>query len=168
MRRVLIATFVLALAACGGSGSGGRQEASGGGNCALLTDANAVFGADAQAVGGGRVDDIAGTCQITSADGARSGEIVTYTAASLGSMTVQAKYDEVVQKFDAQTETALAAVDGLGEAAQIATDLPGYQTQIVFRKGDTLVLVMGGSGDSAMSGEQIARRVAAQVAVSLQ
>lgn len=169
MRRLLIATFVLALGACGqgGSSSGGRQEASGGGNCALLTDVDAVFGADVQAVGGGHVEDIDATCQFTSADGARSGEIVTYTAASLGSVTVQAKYDEVVQKFDAQTETALAAVDGLGDAAQIATDLPGYQTQIVFRKGDTLVLIMGSSGDQAMNGEQIARAMATQVAGSV-
>ncbi|WP_395644990.1 hypothetical protein [Terricaulis sp.] len=166
MRRLLIATFVLGLAACG-QGAGRPQEAAGGGNCALLTDANAIFGADVQAVGQRGIEGMDATCQWTSADGARSGEIVTYTAQSLGSVTVQAKFDETVQKWDAQTETPLAAVEGLGDAAQIATDLPGYQTQIVFRKGDTLVLVMGGSGDSAMSGEQIARAIATQVAAGV-
>lgn len=168
MRRLLIATsLILALAACGRGGARPDQASSGGGNCALLTDADAILGAGAVATGARGLEGMDGSCHWDSADGTRSADLVTYTTASLGSTTLDAKMAETIEKWDALTETPLAPAEGLGEGAQIATDLPGYQVQIVFRKGDTLVLVLGSSGDSAVTSEQIARRVAASVAGAL-
>ncbi len=66
----------------------------------------------------------------------------------------------VATGWDRQTETPLASLSGLGEASQMAVDLPGYQTQIAFVKGGSLVLVQARSGDNAISGEQIARAMA--------
>lgn len=161
--------MALALVACGQ----GAQRPDGGGAaqagaCPLLGDAAAMFGDGADLVGGGQLDAIDATCTITSANGARSGDFLTYTSASLGAVTLEARMAEIAQSWDAMTDTPLAAVPELGEGAQIATDLPGYQTQIVFRKGDTLVLVNGRSGDDAMSGEQVARRMAAAIYASIE
>lgn len=156
--------LALSLAACGpGAQRPGGGDAAEAGACPLLGDASALFGAGADVVGGGRLDAIDATCTITSADGARSADFLTYTSASLGAVTLDARMAEVVQSWDAMTETPLAPVADLGDGAQMATDLPGYQTQIVFRKGDTLVLVNGRSADDAVSGEQLAHRMAAAI-----
>jgi hypothetical protein len=161
MRRLMLMTsLVVALAACGQGGARREGVDAGSGSCALIQDANAIFGADAQVVSARGIEGMDATCTFSSADGARGGDLVTYTAASLGSTTIEAKMAETAEKWDAMTETPLAPVDGLGEGAQIATNLPGYQTQIMFRKGDTLVLVMASSGDNGATGEQLARRMA--------
>ena len=73
----------------------------------------------------------------------------------------------VTAGWDSQTETPLRSIDGLGEASQMAADLPGYQTQIAFRKGGSLVLISARSGDEAMTGEQIARAMATIAAGNL-
>jgi len=86
---------------------------------------------------------------------------VLYTPASLGSVTAAAQMANVVKTWDAMSETPLAPVANVGDEAQIATDLPGYQTQIVFRKGDMLVTLLAWSGDPTMTGEALARRMAA-------
>ncbi|MCA8885526.1 MAG: hypothetical protein KDA35_02815, partial [Hyphomonadaceae bacterium] len=75
-------------------------------------------------------------------------------------VTLDAKTAEIIENWDAQTETPLAPVPELGEGAQIATDLVGYQTQILLRQGDRLILIMAGSGDSAITGEALARNMA--------
>ena len=133
----------------------------------MIAQPEAIFGADVERVGYGRPETMAASCQFQSADGARSGEIVISNADSLGAVTAEANMAETIEKWDAQTETPLAAVEGLGEDARIATDLPGYQTQIVFRQGGAVVMVSGSSGDAAMNGEQIARALAEAASQSL-
>lgn len=167
--RFLAVALALALAACG-QGSGQRdtgERAATAGSCPLIGDAAQLFGAGAEAVGDDNFDTMAGTCTLASADGRLGGDIVTYTQASLGAATLDQKFTEVSQAWDAMTETPLAPVEGLGEASTLATDLPGYQTQIMFRKGDTLVLISARSGDENTTGEQLARRMAAAVAANL-
>lgn len=164
----IAASLFLALAACGPSGGGHREgPASDAINdaCRALGDVAAIFGANADVRGYGGIDDMASSCEFASADGAHAGEIVLYTAQSLGAKSAEARMTEITQQWDAQTETPLAAVDGLGEAAQIANDLPGYQTQIAFRKGGALVLIAARSGDDHLTGEALARRMA-QAAVA--
>lgn len=157
------AALILAamLAACGqgaqrdGGGASASNEA-----CTLLADTTPLFGASADVVGYAGLEGMAATCEFASADGARGGEIILYTTQSLGAVTPDAQLAEVLEKWDSQTETALALVEALGESARIATDLPGYQTHIAFRKGDTLILVAARSGADAITGEELARRMA--------
>lgn len=163
--RYAFSAVMLALAACGqggGSQAGGQDEV-----CALIGDAETLFGPGAEALGSDGMDAMAGICQFQSADGRRGGDIITYTVASLGSVTPQAQMETIVANWDAMTETPLALVEGLGDAAQLATDLPGYQTQIVFRKGETLVMIAARSGDPALDGDALARRMAEAAAASL-
>jgi hypothetical protein len=159
-RPVFAAACLAALAACGQagelrSGSGASQEA-----CALIAAPQAIFGDGFEQSGYGRLRTMAASCEFQSADARRSGEVIIATPASLGRVTAEANMADIVAMWDGQTETPLAALDGLGEEARIASDLPGYQTQIVFRQNGNVVMVMGSSGDEAMSGEEIARRLA--------
>ena len=73
-------------------------------------------------------------------------------ARSLGAVTPAAQVAHLAENWDAMTETPLAPIAGLGDEAQIATNLPGYQTQIVFREGDKAVAVLAWSGDPALRG----------------
>ncbi len=162
MRRML--TFlacVSLLASCGQGGGGAQQSAAEPQTCALAPDVSAIFGADAGVVAHANDGAIAADCSFTSADGARTGGVMLFTPASLGSVTAAAKVAELAQSWDTQTETPLEPVE-IGEGGQIAKDLAGYQTQIVFSAGGSVVAVMGSSGDDAMNGEQIARALAAQ------
>ena len=159
---MIVAAAALALASCGkagvhGSASASRDDPS----CALIGDPTALFGVGAQHFGYPGLDAMAGTCEFISADGKRSADIIAYTADSLHGVTPEAQMQTVTTAWDAQTETPLAAIDGVGDAAQIATDLPGYQTQIALRKGGTLVLISARSGDDGVTGEQLARNMAA-------
>lgn len=164
----LAAVLALTLAACGPSGGAhraGPTSDSINDACRTLGDASAIFGANADVRGYPGIEDMAGSCEFSSADGAHAGEIVLYTAQSLGAKTAEARMGEITALWDTQTQTPLAAVEGLGEGAQLATDLPGYQTQIAFRKGGALVLIMARSGDDHLTGEALARRMA-QAAVA--
>ncbi|MFZ2029539.1 MAG: hypothetical protein WAU68_04465 [Vitreimonas sp.] len=162
MRRITIMAFAaLALTACGrGAEHGPANVSRDDQSCALIGDVTTLFGAGAQHFGYPSLDTMAGTCEFMSADGKRSADIITYTADSLHGVTPEAQMQIVTTAWDAQTETPLAAVANLGDAAQIATGLPGYQTQIAFRKGGTLVLIAARSGDDSVTGEQLARSVA--------
>ena len=130
-------------------------------SCELIGDATALFGAGAQHFGYPGLDAMSGTCEFISADGKRSADIITYTAESLHGVAAEAQMQTVTTAWDGQTETPLATIANLGDAAQIATDLPGYQTHIAFRKGGTLVLISARSGDDSVTGEQLARNMAA-------
>jgi hypothetical protein len=167
---IAIAALAL-LTACGPSG-GSRSEGPGSDAindaCRALGDTAALFGANADVRGYRGLDDMAESCEFASADGARAGELILYTAQSLGAKNAETRMGEVTEQWDAQTETPLAAVEGLGEAAQIATDLPGYQTQIAFRKGGSLVLIAARSGDDHVTGEALARRMAQAAAGHVQ
>jgi hypothetical protein len=169
MHRITILAFAaIALVACGkgaehSSANASRDDAS----CTLIGDATALFGAGAQHFGYPGLDAMAGTCEFISADGKRSADIIAYTPESLHGVTPEAQMQTVTTAWDNQTETPLAAIDGLGDAAQIAIDLPGYQTQIAFRKGGTLVLISARSGDDANTGEQLARNMATAAATTL-
>lgn len=168
----VLAAFALALAACGPSGGASRgapgSSSTDNDACRALGDAAALFGADADVHGYRGLDDMAATCEFASADGARSGDVILYTAQSLGATTAETRMAEIVQQWDAQTATPLAAVEGSGEAAQIATDLPGYQTQIAFRKGGSLVLIAARDGGvDERAGEALARRMADAAAASV-
>jgi hypothetical protein len=169
MRRIIIVAFAaIALAACGKSAEHGSTSASRDNpSCALIGDATALFGAGAQHFGYPGLDAMAGTCEFISTDGKRSADIIAYTPESLHGVTPEAQMQTVTTAWDAQTEIPLAAIDGLGDAAQIATDLPGYQTQIAFRRRGTLVLISARSGDDSVTGEQLARNMAAAAATTL-
>jgi hypothetical protein len=157
----------LALSACGRGGArSGPDSAAPGATCALVTNAADLFGAGFQAVEYGGTDGMAGTCELQSADGARGGDVLTYTAQSLGSVTLDAQLAETRAKWDGQTETALGSVEGLGEQSIIATDLPGYQTHIAFLKDGTLVLIAARSGDDRITGEALARAMAQSVSAA--
>ncbi|MFT3729358.1 MAG: hypothetical protein QM759_16155 [Terricaulis sp.] len=165
VKRTVAAAFVLALAACGQSGTGGAGGSSANSaTCQLLGDPTPLFGANAIASGYGKLAGgaVPASCEFQSADGAKAGEVVTIENAT------PAQLQETLQKWDAQTETPLAPVDGLGEGAQMATDLPGYQTQIAFLKGTTLVLIQARTSEleSAHSAD-LAKRMAAAVAGAL-
>ena len=165
---VIVALAALALASCGkGSEHGAASASRDNPSCALIGDVTALFGAGAQHFGYPGLDTMAGTCEFISADGKRSADIITYTADSLHGVAPQAQMQTVTTAWDAQTETPLAAIANLGDAAQIATDLPGYQTQIAFRKGGTLVLIAARSGDDSVTGEQLARSMATAAAANI-
>ncbi|HVV33690.1 MAG TPA: hypothetical protein VHC73_10735 [Vitreimonas sp.] len=169
MQKLVAAALVLALAACGQAGPH-RPSGSAGDNevCQMLGDPTALFGANTSVAGYRGIEDMGPTCEFSSADGVRNGEIVTFTTASLKGATLQAKMQETLAKWDALTATPLTSVAGLGEGAQMATDLPGYQTQIAFIKGDTLVLIQARTGDADTArGADLARRMATTVAAAL-
>ncbi|MBS0383964.1 MAG: hypothetical protein JSS00_01285 [Proteobacteria bacterium] len=165
----IIVVAALALAACGrsGGGHGGPTTAADNAACALIGDGAQIFGAGAQHFGYPRLDTFAGSCEFNSADGKRGGEIILYTSESLHGVTPQAQMQTIAAAWSHQTQTPLAAVNGLGDAAQIAIDLPGYQTQIAFRKGGSLVLISARSGEASVTGEQLARNMAAAAAANL-
>jgi hypothetical protein len=166
MRNVLSVTlFALTLAACGGDGGGAPSQSAGdNAACALVADAVATFGASPDINGYEGPAPIAASCAFASADGVRSGEVVLFTQASLGAVTAADHVATLTQTWDAATETPLQPVPELGAEAQLAADLPGYQTQIVFVKGADVIAVLGSSGDEAMTGERIARALAAAAA----
>lgn len=164
MRALAVLSLALVITACGkasGPGAVAHSEA-----CALIAAPETVFGAGATAAGDNGLDDMAGYCGFQSADGARNGEVILYTAASLGAVKPADRLAETIGKWDAMTETPLAPVEGVGEAAQIATGLAGGQTQIAFTKGDKLVLISANSGDGKMTGEALARAMAKAAAAS--
>ena len=167
MRRMLLGALAALLVACGQGSGPSSQRAASNEACALIEDAAAIFGANADVVANEGDAPIAADCQFTSADGTRYGEVVLFNAQSLGAVTPQAQVATLATGWDGATETPLAAVEGLGEEAQRATDLPGGQTQIAFRKGANVVAVLGSSGDAQMSGDQIARALAAAAAAKL-
>lgn len=159
--------MMLVLAACG-QGGGAPAVHSEIDACALLGSPDALFGAGATATpSDGSRDGMAGVCQWASADGRRVAGMIVYSATSLGAVTPTAQVAATAEKWDAMTETPLADVAGLGDEAKLAADLPGYQTQIVFRKGDKVVLVQANSGDEAMDGAALARRMADAAAAAL-
>ena len=168
---VALAVLALTLAACGPSGNGehrgGPSSDALNDACRALGDATAIFGADADVRGYAGLEDMASTCEFASADGAHAGEIILYTAQSLGEKNAETRMGEITQQWDAQTETPLAAIEGVGEAAQLAKDLPGYQVQIAFRKGGSLVLISARSGDARPTDEALARSMAQAAAANL-
>ena len=170
-RSIALVSFSLALAACGqGGGSthaGGPSASDPGPTCALVANATSLFGDDFGAVEYRAEDGMSGNCEFTSADGARGGDVLTYTAASLGNVTLDAQLTETRTKWDGQTETELGTIEGLGEQSIIATDLPGYQTHIAFVKNGTLVLIAARSGNDDMTGEALARAMAQSVSGAL-
>ena len=166
MRTLTLIALAATLAAC--EQGGGRSETSASNEaCALIADAATIFGAGAQIVANAGEAPIAAVCQFTSADGTRSGEVLLFTAASMGAIAPADQLATLAQAWGAATETPLAPVENLGDEAQLATDLPGYQTQIVFRKGQSVIAVLGSSGDAQMSGEEIARALASDAAARL-
>ena len=171
IKLILAVAFVLAgvLAGCGPSGGqrSGPTTAADNAACALIGDGGEIFGAGASHFGYPGIDAFAGSCEFNSADGRRGGEIILYTPESLHGVSPQAQMQIVTTAWDSQTQTPLTSVEGLGDASQMAVDLPGYQTQIAFRKGGSLVLVSARSGDEAMTGEQIARAMATTAAGNL-
>ena len=162
MKTKVLFAALFVLAGCGPSGGqrGGPTSATDNAACALIGDGAEIFGAGAQHFGYHGIDAFAGSCEFNSADGRRGGEIILYTPESLNAVSPQAQMQIVTTAWDGQTQTPLSSIDGLGDASQMAADLPGYQTQIAFRKGGSLVLVSARSGDDAMTGEQIARAMA--------
>jgi hypothetical protein len=156
--------LIVALSACGPSASGPGAAVNDGGACALIAAPTAIFGKDAQVEPGARLDQVAGSCRFSSVDGRRGGEVLVMNASSLGAVTPQARLAEAFTRWQTLTHTPLAPVEGLGEEARIALDMSGYQTQIGFHKGESIVLVLGRSGDPKMDGEAIARALAAQAA----
>jgi hypothetical protein len=169
MRKIAAAVLVFMLVACGPAGPH-RPAGSAADNevCQMLSNPAPLFGANASVFGYRGIGDMGPTCEFSSADGARNGEIVIFTAASLRGVALPAKMQDVVSNWDAQTATPLVSLDGLGERAQMATDLPGYQTQIAFIKGNTLVLIQARTGDADTArGADLARRMATTVAAAL-
>lgn len=167
MRKAYAAALLITLAACGpGSqgSAGGRGAGASAAACQSIGDPAALFGANAVVTGyasssGGAVPE---SCEITSADGAKAGEVVTIAGATAAQM------QEITQKWATQTTTPLAAVDGLGEGAQMATDLPGYQTQIAFFKNNTIVLIQARTAELASGpSASLAKRMATTVAASM-
>lgn len=167
MRRMLtLIAFAATLAACGQGGGSRSESAASNEACALVADASAIFGADPQIAANTGHAPIAAVCQFASADGTRSGDVLLFTAASMGAANPADQFATLTQAWDLATETPLQRIASLGDEAQLATDLPGSQTQIVFRQGATVIAVLGSSGDSAMSGEQIARALATAAAAA--
>ena len=161
MRRTLtLIAFAATLAACGQGGGSRSESAASNEACALITDAAAIFGENPQMVATRGDAPIAADCQFTSADGSRSGDVMVFNAASMGATNPADQFATLTQAWDGATETPHAPIENLSDEAQMAIDLPGYQTQIVFRQGGNVVAVLGSSGDAQMSGEQIARALA--------
>lgn len=162
----IIAFAALVLAACGpggvAGGAGARENA-----CALVPAPESIFGRGAVAEDDGVIAKMAGSCRFAAADARRTGDLIVYTAGSVGgTQALAARYAEVAAEWRKMTATPLAPLPEIGAQAQLAVDLPGYQTQILFLNGDRLVLIMGGSGDPRMSGEAIARAMAKAVAAA--
>lgn len=169
MKRTILAIAMgVALASCGqgGGGPAAPEAMTTAGACALVTQPDAVFGAGASAVPANDLPGATGSCSFASTDGLRSGDIIAYSAQSLGATTPDAQIASLSSRW-AENGVTPAAVEGLGDSAQIAVGLPGDQTQIVLRKGDNLATIVATSGDPALTSEQLARDVAAQVAAAL-
>lgn len=166
MKHRAVAALLLVLAACGQGGGGSplRGEVDA---CALLGSPDVLFGAGAEALASDGERGMAGVCQLLSADGRRGGDIIVFTPASLGATAPAAFVAETAMKWDSFTDNAIEPVAGLGDEAQIATDMYGYQTQIVLRKGDRVALIAARSGDAALNGEALARRMAEAAAAAL-
>ena len=156
------ALMALALTGCGGASPGAHGGADA---CAMIAKPASLFGPGAESAPGASLEAIAGSCSWRSADGRRGGDLIVFTAQSLGGVTPAAQVAQLSHAWDAMTETPLAPIAGLGDEAQIATDLPGYQTQIVWRKGDKVAAVLAWSGDPAITGETLARHMAQAAAL---
>ena len=166
-RTILALTIAAALAACGqGGGPAAPEEMTVAGACALVTAPDAVFGAGPSATPANDLPGATGSCSFASADGLKSGDLIVYTTESLGTTTADAQIATLTGRWTENGVTP-TAIEGLGDSAQIAVGLPGDQAQIVFKKGDNLATVVATSGDPAVTSEQLARDVAAQVAAAL-
>lgn len=164
MRVILIgAVLALALAGCGKSST----HASGSVDACALIAPSSLFGVNAEAQAIAPFDTMAGVCHFRSADGRRGGDLIVYTAQSLHGSTAAAQFAHFTQSWAGTTATPLAPVTSLGDEAQIATNLPGYQTQIVLRKGDKVAAILAWSGDPAMTGEALARQMASATVAKL-
>ena len=132
----------------------------------MITPAD-LFGANAEAQAIAPFDTMAGVCHFRAADGRRGGDLIVYTAQSLHGSTAAAQFAHFTESWQGQTATPLAPVAGVGDEARIAINLPGYQTQIVLRKGDRVAAILAWSGDPGMTGEALARQMATGVAAKL-
>ena len=164
MKRTVVVVALLALAACGRSGAGG-QSASGDA-CALIADASPLFGANADRVAFDPLLEITSSCHWQAADGRRGGDLLIFSTQNQNGAAARV-LQNLSQAWDGWTETPLEHLSGVGDEAVLATDLPGYQTQIVVRKGDKLIALMAWSGDPAMDGATLARRMADTAAAAL-
>lgn len=168
MKRLFAAAVLMMLAGCGQQTArqtdqqAAQSMQSSDGACALLSQPAQLFGAEYASFSYDDIEGAEGSCEIRSADGLRAGELIHFTATN-----AQAKMAEIADQFDADTATALADVSGVGDAAKLATDLPGYQAQIVFRKGDDVVAMLARSGDPETTAADLARQLAAQVTANL-
>ncbi|MES1198874.1 MAG: hypothetical protein ABUS48_02730 [Pseudomonadota bacterium] len=157
LRTISAIAIVLLFASCGRPNGAADTQTSEA--CALIAHPEALFAADAQIAAGHDVG--SASCRWISADGKRGGELIIFSGAKLGAATAQAFLAETTERWGkAQPDFPLEPVSGVGDEAQMANHLPGYQTQIVFRKGERVVTVQAWSGDAALSGEQLARRLA--------
>lgn len=164
--RVMIVSLALSLmlAGCAKSGSSalGGVDA-----CALIARPQMLFGAGAEIDPGRVLDTMAGTCSWRSADGRRGGDLIVYTSQSLHGVTPTAQFEHFTDAWSKLTLTPLAPIADLGDEGQIATDLPGYQTQIVVAKGNRVIAILAWSGDPALSGEALGRRMAQAAGAAL-
>lgn len=164
----LTASILLAavlLTACGGGGSSSAPGAVDA--CALISQPDTLFGAGAEHVVSAQVEGAAGSCQWRAANGARGGDLIVYTAQSLHGTTPAAQFAHFTETWGGMSSTPLAPIAGLGDEAQIATGLPGYQAQVVMRKGDKVAALLAWSGDPAMTDEALARGMAQAAAAGL-
>lgn len=172
MKRFIL-VLAVALAACGpgkSGGGGGVQVAASPQGCALLADASSMFGKDAVTEERSKIEDMAGACHWESKDGALIGEMIAFTPESLGKgkfKTGQARYDDRLAAWKSLTFDAPQPLDGLGDQAQLWTGFWGGQSQVIVRKGESVLIVSASSINPKTNGDDLARKMAAALVKGL-
>jgi hypothetical protein len=171
--RVLVISAAIVLASCGKSGDSSSADgtasaesmpASGSDTCALVADANAVFGQPITA-NPSKFPDGTKICEWKAADGMICGSATVFGPG----------YNEVAadaqRNFGAMT-TSMGAfgevkeVAGLGEEAK-AVDGKFMGGQVAFRKGKYSVLVGGSCTSGSLTKPQLAENLARAIAEKL-
>ncbi|HWA00936.1 MAG TPA: hypothetical protein VG841_11550 [Caulobacterales bacterium] len=158
VRAISVVALAVVLAGCGKAA--GPSQTTTNAACALIAQPEQLFGAGAEIVGANDIG--AGSCHFGSQDGRRGGDIIVFDGTAAAT-----QYRQLAQKWAEVNRSPLQSVPELGDEAQLAGDLPGYQTQIVLRKGQSTVALLAWSGDPQIGGDDLALRMATAVAQAL-
>lgn len=172
IRKVFLACALsAALSACGQGGGGGGEQVGDprfASLCNEIADDAAVFGRDMAGEWQEPMGAMVSDCRWSSEDGVMLGEAVFYTEESLRADADNPTPADLIKnmkaKWDDWTETEPRALAGIGDEAVMYKDMPGYQAQVVLRKGDVVALVLASSGDARLASAELAERLAGAVA----
>ncbi len=161
MRWAALVLGVAALAACGRSGGGAQGGSTAIAPCSVVADAREAFRRPAVSQALPALNDQEIACAWSSEDGVIDASLITYAAG--GAEAAEARMTQLVTEWSARSYIPPETLEGVGDAAVLVKQMGGNQSQIVLRKNGAVALILVSSGDSALTSDAAARRLAQAV-----